>query len=234
MSVKIKICGLTETEKARYAAMLGASAIGLIFHSASPRNVTPAQAAEIRKALPPFTSAVAVLVNPSVSFVETILKTVRPDVLQFHGDESEKFCASFGTPYIKSIRALSQARIKQEALGYPSAAAFLLDTAISGPGSDPNSDKTDYGGSGKTFDWTQIPRDLPKPMIIAGGLNPDNVGALLRTYRPYAVDVSSGVEADKISGMGEEMKMGIKDKQKISNFIAQVRNARLDTTTIPR
>ncbi len=224
--------------------MLGASAIGLIFHSASPRNVTPAQAAEIRNALPPFTSAVAVLVNPSASFVETILKIVRPDILQFHGDESEKFCASFGMPYIKSIRALSQDRIKQEALSYPSAAAFLLDTANSGPGSDPNSDpnldRHDYGGSGKTFDWAQIPRDLPKPTIIAGGLNPDNVGALLRTYRPYAVDVSSGVEADKISGMGmntgmgEEMNMGIKDKQKIANFIAQVRNARLGTTTAPR
>ena len=202
LPVKIKICGLRSADDAQYAALHGAHAIGLMFHPPSSRNLTLSEAAVIRASLPPFVVGVAVLVNPAASLVREIIKTVHPNILQFHGNEPEPFCASFGIPYIKCLRATQAMR--QQAMTYPSAKALLLDTS---PGAN-----VDYGGSGKTFDWRQIPKDLPHPVIVAGGLTPANVPDLLRTYRPYAVDVSSGVENAP----------GIKDKQKIRAFIEAV------------
>ena len=204
MPVKIKICGLRSADDAQYAARHGAHAIGLMFHPPSSRNLTLSEAAAIRASLPPFVTSVAVMVNPAASFVQEMIDTVRPALLQFHGDEPEDFCASFNMPYIKCLRATSSQAISQQGTGYPSAQALLLDTSAA-----PNAD---YGGGGKIFDWDQIPQDLSKPVIIAGGLTPTNVQDLLRTHRPYAVDVSSGVERAP----------GIKDKEKIKAFIEAV------------
>ena len=204
MPVKIKICGLRAADDAQHAAQHGAHAIGLMFHPPSSRNLTLSEAAAIRASLPPFITSVAVLVNPAASFVHEMIEMVRPALLQFHGDEPEDFCASFNMPYIKCLRATSSQTIYQQGMEYPSAQALLLDTSPA-----PNAA---YGGGGKTFDWGQIPQNLPKPVIIAGGLTPTNVQNLLRTHRPYAVDVSSGVERAP----------GIKDKKKIQAFIEAV------------
>lgn len=202
---RTKICGITRVEDALAAAAAGADAIGLVFVAKSPRHVTPAQAAEIGSALPPFVTRVALFVNPDPAQVEAVLRQARPDVLQFHGEESPEFCRSFGAPYMKAARVRPGVDLLQFAALYTDAQGLLLDAWSEGA----------HGGTGERFDWALIPPDLTRPVILAGGLHPGNVAEAVRAVRPWAVDVSSGVEAAK----------GIKDAAKIAAFIKEVRNA---------
>ncbi len=201
----VKICGITRAEDAVAAARSGAQAVGLMFYAPSPRSVSPAAAAEIVAALPPFVSAVGVFVNPEMSWVEDVLTRVRLDLLQFHGDEAPAFCAGFGVPYLKAARVRPGVDLLEYSAVYSRARGLLLDAFEPGV----------YGGTGKGFDWALVPADLPLPVILSGGLTPANVGRAIRAVRPWAVDVSSGVEAAR----------GIKDAAKIAAFIEEVRNA---------
>jgi len=203
---RIKICGLTDPYQACQAAYAGADAIGFIYHPSSPRHISKEQAAAIRKALPVFVSLVAVMVNPSRHQVEEILSEVQPDILQFHGDEEESFCSSFIRPYIKAVKAKSRSYIEAQVADYSSASALLIDSY--------QEDK--FGGTGLNFDYSMIPPQLARQLIIAGGLNPHNVAPLVQTLDPYGVDVSSGVESA----------LGKKDMKKINAFIDAVTNAR--------
>ena len=205
MATVVKICGVTRVEDALVAARAGAHAIGLIFSPKSPRQVADSVAAEVVRALPPFVTPVALFVDPQAAEVERVLVKVRPQLLQFHGDESADFCASFGVPYIKVARVRPGVDLLQYARQYSAAKGLLLDAFVEG----------NHGGTGSAFDWALIPREFPLPLILAGGLNPDNVGEAVRRVRPWAVDVSSGVEAAK----------GIKDAAKVAAFIRGVRDA---------
>lgn len=196
---RVKICGLCHREQASHAAQAGADAIGLVLYAKSPRYVDLEQAARIRASLPPFVTAVALVVNPTHQEVMDIVTRVRPHLLQFHGGEDEEFCRSFSTPYIKAVHAKSASYIEQQVGAYVSASALLLDTHSA----------ESYGGTGETFDYALIPEDLPLPLILAGGLNPANVRTAIERLKPYAVDVSSGVE----SSIGE------KDPAKVAAFI---------------
>lgn len=204
---RIKICGITRIEDGLAAAHAGADAIGLVFVAKSPRHVQPELAREIVRALPPFVSTVALFVNPGVAEVETVLRTVRPDVLQFHGEEPADFCRSFGVPYLKAFRVKPGIDLLQSAAFYGDAQAWLLDAWSAAA----------HGGTGERFDWDLIPPDLPRPIILAGGLAPANVAEAVRRVRPWAVDVSSGVESGK----------GIKDAVKVAAFIKEVTNVDL-------
>jgi phosphoribosylanthranilate isomerase len=202
---RVKICGITRQEDGLAAAQAGADAIGLVFFAKSPRNVELAQAAGIARALPPFVTSVALFVNPQADQVVEVLQCVRPDVLQFHGEESPEFCRSFGVPYLKAVRVRPETDLLQSAALYADAQGLLLDAWSAGA----------HGGTGERFDWNLIPADLPKPPILAGGLTPANVRVAIETVKPWAVDVSSGVEAAK----------GIKDAALIAAFMKEVRNA---------
>jgi len=205
MATAVKICGITRAEDARAAARLGAQALGFVFYAKSPRNVGAAHAAALLKTLPPFVSAVGLFVNPAVREVESVLEHVRIDLLQFHGEEPPEFCARFGVPYIKALRVKAGVDLLQYAHVYSGARGLLLDAFVDGA----------HGGTGTAFDWSLIPRDLPLPVILSGGLNSENVGAAIRAVAPCAVDVSSGVEASP----------GTKDPRKIAEFMKEVRNA---------
>ncbi|MHB1590095.1 MAG: phosphoribosylanthranilate isomerase [Sulfuricella sp.] len=200
---RIKICGITRSEDALVCAQAGADAIGMVFYSPSPRHVVAAQAAAIARALPPFVTTVGLFVNPAVEQVEAVLNQVHLDVLQFHGDEPPEFCAGFGVPYLKAIRVKAGMDLVQCAIRYREAQGLLLDAYVEGT----------PGGTGQSFDWKLIPAELPLPVILSGGLEPANVADAIRRVRPWAVDVSSGVEASK----------GIKDAAKIAAFIEEVR-----------
>jgi phosphoribosylanthranilate isomerase len=189
---------------ARIAVELGADAIGLVFYAPSPRNIDQAQARAVIAAISPFVTIVGLFVDPAQEQVESVLRACSVNLLQFHGDEAPEFCCSFGLPYIKAARVRAKADLVQYLSPYHAARGWLLDAY---------NDRL-YGGTGESFDWKLIPRDLPKPVILSGGLTPDNVGAAVRQVRPWAVDVSSGVEAAK----------GVKDAAKIAAFIAGVRN----------
>ena len=202
MRTRIKICGITRVEDALICAQYGADAIGLVFYDKSPRNVTIAQAKAIVAALPPFVSVVGLFVNAQLNAIQMAISQLHLDVLQFHGDEAPEFCAQFNLPYYKAVRVNSDTNLLQYCLDYSQAQALLLD-AYSDAG---------YGGTGQTFDWNLIPQNLPKPVILAGGLNADNVADAIRRAQPYAVDVSGGVEHSK----------GIKDAAKIAAFMQAV------------
>ena len=204
MRTRIKICGITRVEDARAAVELGADAIGLVFYAPSPRNVGPQQARAIVAAIPPFVTVVGLFVDPTRDQVESVLRGCGLNLLQFHGDEAPDFCGAFGLPYIKAARVRADADLVQYLSPYHAAQAWLLDAYH----------ERLYGGSGEAFDWKLIPHDLARPVILSGGLTPDNVGAAVRQVRPWAVDVSSGVEAAK----------GVKDAAKIAAFIAGVNN----------
>ena len=195
---------MTRVIDARTAAELGADAIGLVFYAPSPRNVGLEQARAIVAAIPPFVTVVGLFVDPTPDQVESVLRGCLINVLQFHGDEAPDFCRGFGLPYIKAARVRANADLVQYLSRYHAAQGWLLDAYH---------DEL-YGGTGESFDWTLIPRDLAKPVILSGGLTPDNVGAAVRQVRPWAVDASSGVEAAK----------GVKDAAKIAAFIAGVKN----------
>ena len=209
MRTRVKICGITRVEDALAAVRLGADAIGLVFYAESPRNVSLQAAQEIVAVLPPFISVAGLFVNASQNKIETVLSQLRLDVLQFHGDETAADCAQFNLPYLKAIRVKPDTNLLQCCLEFNSAQALLLDA---------HSDAA-YGGTGQTFDWRLIPQNLPTPIILAGGLNPENVGAAIRQVQPYAVDVSGGVELSK----------GIKDAAKIAAFMRQVNEAQSRT-----
>ncbi|QEP43722.1 phosphoribosylanthranilate isomerase [Ectothiorhodospiraceae bacterium BW-2] len=199
--VHVKICGITRPEDGLFAAACGVDAIGLVFYPPSPRAVTLEQAAAVVARLPPFVSVVALLVNPTVTEVEAVLAQIAPDILQFHGQESDEFCRQFQRRYIKALAVQSGSSVVQLVSAYPEASALLLDAW------HPKL----HGGSGEAFDWGLIP-PLTQPLILAGGLNPDNVATAIATVHPYAVDVSSGVESRK----------GCKDHTKISRFLTEV------------
>lgn len=202
---RVKICGITRIEDGLAAAQAGADAIGLVFAPASPRRVDLEQAAAIVSALPPFVTSVALFVDPLAEEVRAVLDAFRPDLLQFHGDEPPDFCAAFGLPYLKAVRVRPETDLLQYAARYADARGLLLDAY------HPDS----HGGTGRRFDWDLIPARLPRPIVLAGGLAPDNVAAAVRQVRPWAVDVSSGVEVAK----------GIKDAGLVTRFIREVRNA---------
>ena len=197
--VRTKICGITRIEDARAAIQAGADALGFVFYQASPRYIAPHSAQEIITHTPPFTVKVGLFVNPDRNFVSAVLATVALDILQFHGDEDPAFCNSFDKPYIKAVRVQGNTDLHATSRRYADAAALLLDSYS----------EDAPGGTGTCFDWSIIPADLPRPIIIAGGLTVANVRQAIEVARPYAVDVSSGVE----------LEAGIKDKDKITAFI---------------
>jgi phosphoribosylanthranilate isomerase len=198
----VKICGITRPEDGQAACAAGADAIGLNFYSPSPRAVSIAQAVAIRRALPPFVTVVGLFVNAEPATVEETMGSVGLDLLQFHGDESRAQCEQFHMPYIKAVHVSEGVNLRALARRYASAKALLLDT---------HDDKL-WGGSGRTFDWDAVPPDMELPVVLAGGLTPANVADAVRRLRPYAVDVSGGVEQSP----------GIKDAARITQFIEEV------------
>lgn len=207
MRTRVKICGITRAEDAIAAVQHGADAIGLVFVEASPRHVDIAQAQAVIHGLPPFVTVVGLFVDTEPAFIERVIKEVRLDMLQFHGDESPEECQRYARPYMKAIRVRPDTNLLQYALDYQRASALLLDAHVEGVA----------GGTGQRFDWTLIPPGLPLPIVLAGGLNAENVADAIRQVRPYAVDVSGGVESQK----------GIKSAGKIAAFMRGVTDAAL-------
>jgi phosphoribosylanthranilate isomerase len=202
LRVRVKICGITRLEDALSVVDNGADAIGLVFYPPSPRNVTIDQAAEIANHIPAFVSVVGLFVNAEPNFVRSVIAAVKLDLLQFHGDETPEECASYGLPFIKAIRVKTDTNLVQCAKDFYASKALLLDTFTDGA----------VGGTGHVFDWSLIPPVLSKPVILAGGLNQKNVAQAIEQVKPYAVDISGGVEISK----------GIKDAAKIAAFMQQI------------
>lgn len=200
---RIKICGITRIEDALAAAHAGADAIGLVFHAASPRAINPEQAAAIVKALPPFVSSVGLFVDASEERIHDVLRQVPLDMLQFHGAEPDAFCQRFARPYLKAVRVRPGDDLNALAANWPGASGILLDSYKPGV----------PGGTGETFDWSMVPAQRNWPLILAGGLQTDNVRQAIELTAPWAVDVSGGVEAAR----------GIKDPAKINAFIQEVK-----------
>ena len=199
---KIKICGFTNADNAREAAFAGVDAIGLLFYEKSPRNVDINSAREIVAALPPFVNRVGLFVNANPSFIDEVLCEVPLDTLQFHGDEGVIDCTQYQMPFIKSVRVSVDTNVAQIADDFSQASALLLDSYNSHT----------YGGTGEVFDWSLACVEIELPVILAGGLNSDNVAEAIKQVRPYAVDASSGVESEP----------GVKDVDKIRAFIRQI------------
>ncbi|MBI3901401.1 MAG: phosphoribosylanthranilate isomerase [Nitrosomonadales bacterium] len=204
---RIKICGLTRIQDVQAVAASGANALGLVFYAPSPRHVSVQQAVQLARAIPPFVTLVGLFVNPAEDEVCEVLRHVPLDVLQFHGEEEPEFCARFGRPWLKAIRVKQGVDLVQCTARYFGAQGLLLDAFVEGT----------HGGTGASFDWKLIPHDLPLPVILSGGLHPGNVAEAIRQVRPYAVDVSSGVESAK----------GIKDAAKVAAFIKEVKSIEL-------
>jgi phosphoribosylanthranilate isomerase len=202
---RVKICGITNLEDANMAVSAGADAIGLVFYKHSPRYVSIDIASQITRSLAPFINCVGLFVDADEGYIHEVLEQVVIDTLQFHGQESEQACALYKRPYIKAIRMQKTISLEEEINKYPSAKALLLDTYVKGI----------PGGTGEMFDWEIIPKQLSKPLILAGGLDENNVKKAICQVRPYAVDVSGGVEKEK----------GIKDANKIKKFISETMNA---------
>lgn len=205
MRTRVKICGFTRAEDALAAARLGVDAIGLVFYSQSPRNVSIARAAEITRALPAFVSVVGLFVDAEPDWVRDVLAEVNIDCLQFHGNESPEDCRLYAKPYIKAIRMRPGIDLDDIQAQYADAAGLLLDAYHPGA----------QGGTGNGFDWKLITGNLSLPLILAGGLSPENAALAVQQVRPYALDVSSGVEAGK----------GIKDAEKMAAFIRKINQA---------
>lgn len=204
MRTRVKICGITRARDGVAAAQAGADAIGLVFYPPSPRFLSVERAREIRDALPPFVQAVALFVNADAAQVAQVIGRVHPAMLQFHGEETPDFCGQFGVPYVKACRVSPGVDLLEYLRPFSAARGWLLDAHVE-----------EYGGVGASFDWSLVPATLARPLVLSGGLARDNVAAAVRRVRPWAVDVSSGVESAK----------GIKDAAKIAAFIAEVRNA---------
>lgn len=202
---RIKFCGITRVEDAREAVRLGVDAIGLVFAARSPRCLTIEAATRIARAVPPFVSAVALFVDADPAFVSEVLRTVRPTALQFHGSETQPYCSQFRVPYIKAVPMGDGSDPQAYMARYDDAWGFLLDSHAPGG----------QGGTGRAFDWSRFPGQAAPALILAGGLTPSNVGAAVCTLRPFAIDVSSGVESGP----------GIKDHAKMRDFVDEVQRA---------
>lgn len=202
MRTRVKICGITRVEDALTAVAQGADAIGLVFYAPSPRNVSIRQAAEIASKIPALVTVVGLFVNAEPQFIKEVISNVKLDLLQFHGDEMPAECACYSLPFIKAVRVKSSTNLVQYAQDFVAAKALLLDAYTEGVA----------GGTGQVFDWNLIPKKMAKPVILAGGLTADNVASAILQVKPYAVDVSGGVELSK----------GIKDVTKIAAFMQQV------------
>jgi len=202
---RIKICGITRAEDMLAVAGSGADAVGLVFYERSPRFVSIEQAQRLVDVLPPFVTSVGLFVGADAALVNEVLSRVPLDLLQFHGDETPDYCSQFSRPYIKAIRVKAGKDLLQCASDFRHAKALLLDAHVEGV----------PGGTGNSFDWNLIPNELPLPVILSGGLDTGNIAAAIERVRPYAVDVSSGVESSK----------GIKDTAKIAAFINEVKKA---------
>jgi len=205
MRTRVKICGITRIEDALSACAAGADALGFVFYAPSPRNVDPKVLNGILAVLPPFVTTVGLFVDLAPDFVASVLQASRVDLLQFHGDESPDQCERYGVPYIKAVLMRPGVDLLEYARRFDRSRGLLLDAYVGGT----------HGGTGVRFDWKLIPGDLPLPIVLSGGLDPENVGEAIRQVRPAAVDVSSGVETAK----------GIKDPQRILKFTAGVRDA---------
>jgi phosphoribosylanthranilate isomerase len=203
MAVRVKICGITRAEDISAACNAGADALGFVFYAKSPRHLAVEQAAALVAKLPPFVQSVGLFVDAETAYVESVLKAVPLDLLQFHGNETPEQCRRHGRPYLKAVRMRADTDLVKYCADFDDARAFLLDAYVAGV----------PGGTGERFDWGLIPAGLPKPIVLSGGLNPDNVGIAVETVRPWAVDVSSGVEAAP----------GIKDKARVATFIARAK-----------
>jgi len=203
--IRIKFCGMTRVEDALAAAALGVDAVGVVMTDRSKRFAGVARAQAIRAALPPLVDLVALFMDDQPGFIAEAVAAIQPDLLQFHGSETARDCVRYGIPYLKAVAmgdGLNPADVVQ---AHPQAIGFLLDGHASG----------EQGGSGKTFDWSMAAVPFERPVLLAGGLTAGNVGAAIRAVRPYAVDVSSGIEAAP----------GIKDAHEMQRFVAAVRNA---------
>jgi phosphoribosylanthranilate isomerase len=205
MSPRVKICGITRIEDLRAACDAGADALGFVFYDKSPRHVSIETAAALVRAVPPFVQTVGLFVDAGPARIESVLAAVPLDLLQFHGDESPAACARYGRPWIKAIRVTPGMDLLECAVDFGAARGLLLDAFVPGV----------PGGTGERFDWSLIPAGLPLPVVLSGGLTPDNVAEAVRRVRPWAVDVSSGVEASK----------GIKDAHKLARFVANAKEA---------
>ncbi|MAW24060.1 MAG: phosphoribosylanthranilate isomerase [Cellvibrionales bacterium TMED47] len=203
MTVRVKICGITSPEQALMAQQSGADAIGLVIYEKSPRYVDIEQAANIRAVIGQSTLAIALLVNPSESLVKQVISEVKPDYIQFHGDETAEFCHQFNVPFIRAVRMRDGLDIEAEVAAYKAEGGFLFDAW--------NDDL--YGGTGHSFDWSRLPDSADYKLILAGGLNPSNVAQAVSITNPYMVDVSGGVEASP----------GVKDPVKVKAFITQAK-----------
>jgi phosphoribosylanthranilate isomerase len=203
IKTRVKICGFTRPEDALAASKLGVDAIGLVFYAPSPRNVEIEQAIDICQAVLPFVTIVGLFVDPDRAYIEAVLKKVPIDLIQFHGDESAEFCGSFSRPYIKAIRMHDQVDLAEVEQTYSAAKGILLDAWH----------PSEKGGTGEQFDWKRIPADFKLPIILAGGLAPENVKLAIESARPFAVDLSSGVEVGK----------GIKDPLKMATLLTEIK-----------
>lgn len=201
---RIKICGITRSSDLDSVLDAGVDAVGFVFYPASPRAVSPGLAGDLARRVPPFVTRVGLFVNAAAVDVQETLAAAPLDLLQFHGDEDAAYCEQFGRPYLKAARVRPGLDLLEFAHAYPTARGLLLDAWVDA-----------YGGVGQSFDWSLIPENLPLPMILSGGLHTGNVVEAVRKLRPWAVDVSSGVEVAK----------GIKDADKIAAFVAAVRTA---------
>lgn len=203
--IRVKICGITRPEDGIAAAAAGADAIGFVFYGQSPRNVSIATANRIIRELPPFVTTVGLFVDAAAEEVRSVLGNVGLDMLQFHGDETAQYCGQYGKPWLKAIRMKPGVHLSAEAGKFAGCAGLLLDSCLPGKA----------GGTGQVFDWSRVSGSLDKPVILAGGLHSGNVTEAIHRVRPYAVDVSSGVESAP----------GVKEAGKIADFIEQVRTA---------
>ena len=203
--IRVKICGITRVEDAVVAAMAGADAIGLVFYDKSPRSVDIDLAKSIADAIPPFVSKVGLFVNAKQVFLGEVLKRVPLDILQFHGEETAEQCDEYDLPFIKAVRMREDTDLQHIEKSYKNAKALLLDTYVPGIA----------GGTGKPFDWARVPGKRQKPLVLAGGLDPENVVNAIEQVQPFAVDVSGGVELSK----------GIKDHNKLRAFMRAVARA---------
>jgi len=202
--VRTKICGITSIQDAQAAVHFGADALGFVFYPSSPRYIHPSDAAAIIHKLPPFVTCVGLFVNAEHEMLKKTVSDTGVDLVQFHGDESEYECGLSSKPWIKAIRVGEETDLAAEAKRYNGANSLLLDTMVRGS----------YGGTGKTFDWSLVPKNIDKPIILAGGLDLENVIGAINVTSPYAVDVSGGVE----------LKKGVKDHAKMEEFIKRVRS----------
>jgi phosphoribosylanthranilate isomerase len=202
---RIKICGIRDAAMARLAAGAGADAIGLVFHPASPRAVDVDLACEIAAAVPPFVTVVGLFVNHDAQAVGDILARVPLGMLQFHGDEPPEFCDRFGLPWMRAVRVGPGVDLLEWRQRFSRAAALLLDAQVAGQ----------FGGTGTAFDWSLVPASLARTVVLSGGLDAANVGRAIHAMRPWAVDVSSGVESQR----------GVKDAARIEEFMRSVKDA---------